>query len=63
MKGGQPNKPQQEPDPANLDQSELVSNQQATVVPWMVGARAVAVNWISPVYDPFQKDAPAQGKK
>jgi hypothetical protein len=63
MKGGQPPVKQEEPDPANLDESELASNQEVKCVPWMSGERAVAVEWISPVYDQFTKNVPTRGKK
>jgi hypothetical protein len=63
MKGGEPNKPQQQPDIANLDQSELASNQAETVVPWFVGERKVAVTWVSPVHNLHAKESSAGGKK
>jgi hypothetical protein len=64
MKGGSPNKPQHEPDPANLSESELVSNQEATCVAWFCGTQMIAVTWISPVYNVYHKNAPDdQAKK
>ncbi len=63
MKGGEPNKPEREPDIANLDQSELVSNQAVTVIPWMAGKRLLAVTWVSPVYNLRHKDGHQTGKK
>jgi len=63
MKGGQPNKPTPEPDPANLDQSELASNQEATCIPWFVGQQMIAVTWISPVYNVYHRDAPDSQQK
>ncbi len=63
MKHGQAKQKQPEPDPANLDQEELASNQEVTSVPWFAGQRMLAVTWISPIYNTFTKDAPATGKK
>ena len=63
MKDAAPDKPSNEPDPANLDQSELVSNQEAVPVPWFCGERKIALTWISPIYNQFTTDAPAEGKK
>lgn len=63
MKGGEANKPQPAPDPANLDQSELASNQQVKCVPWLAGEQVTAATWISPLYDQFSRDAPGAGKK
>jgi hypothetical protein len=63
LKGGQPNKPQAVPDPANLSQAELSSNEQATVIPWFCGERKFAVAWISPIYNLFSKDGNASSKK
>ena len=64
MKDQKPNKPQPNPDYANLDESELASNQEATVVPFIAGQRRGAVTWVSPVYNMFTKDADTQpGKK
>lgn len=63
MKNAAPNKPQPVPDPANLDQSELVSTQEVTVVPWFCGERKIALTWISSIANQFLRDAPSQGKK
>jgi hypothetical protein len=46
-----PNMPEAKPDPLNLSYSELVSNQEARVVPWFVGCRKIPVTWVAPVYD------------
>ena len=54
-KGGAANKPTPEPDPANLSEAELSSNQEAKAVPWVAGERKIAVTWISPVYNMFSK--------
>ena len=43
MKSEESNPPQPNPLPANLDESELASNQNATPVPWIAGTRLVAV--------------------
>ena len=63
MKNGNANKPQEEPDPANLDQSELASNQEVKCVPWTAGERATPATWISPAYNVFHKDAPDSQRK
>jgi hypothetical protein len=63
MKGAPANKPQPQPDPANLSQAELASNEQATVVPWFCGERKFAVNWVTPIYNMYSKDGDASGKK
>lgn len=57
MKDAAPNRREPDPDPANLSQAELVTNQEATVVPWFVGERKIAVTWVTPVYDMFSKDS------
>jgi len=62
MKGGQPQKREPEPDLANLSQAEIVSSQEATVLPWFVGERKIALAWITPVYNPFARDIPGGGK-
>ena len=63
MKNGNANKPQEAPDFANLDQSELASNQEVKCVPWIAGEYAVAVTWISPAYNIFHRDAPSSQTK
>jgi hypothetical protein len=63
VKGGNPNKPPPQPDPANLSQAELASNEQATVVPWFCGERTFAVTWVTPIYNIFSKDGNASSKK
>ncbi len=62
MKDAGGNRREPDPDPANLSQAELVSNQEGTVVPWFAGERKLAVTWISPVYDLVSRDA-GGGKK
>lgn len=39
------------PDPANLSQAELASNQAVTAVPVFWGQRKIAVTWITPLYN------------
>jgi hypothetical protein len=63
MKNSQPTAVQAQPDPANLDNSELASNQEVKVVPWFAGQRKFAVTWISPISKITAKDAPTAGKK
>jgi len=63
MKGAQAQSQPLQPDPANLSQAELASNQQTTAVPWVCGERKIAVTWVSPIYDLVSKNGPATGKK
>lgn len=63
MKGGQPKTKEEKPDPANLDASELASNQEAKVIPWFCGTRKIACTWISQVHNQYHKNAPTAGKK
>ena len=63
MKGGQPKIKQDEPDPANMDESQLASNQEVKAIPWLAGEQAVAVEWVSPIYNQFTKDVPGGEKK
>ena len=58
--GAQNTSPQ--PDPANLSQSELVSNQEETAVPWFCGQMKIALTWISPAYNIYETNADS-GKK
>ncbi len=51
MKDGNSTPAQPNPDPANLSHAELVSNQDATVVPVFWGQRKLAVTWVTPVYN------------
>lgn len=44
-----PSYPQPKPDPANLDASELASNQGAKCVPWFCGTRKLPLTWIAPI--------------
>lgn len=63
MSKGQHNNPQPVPDMANLDQSELVSNQEAKVIPWFCGRRKFPLIWICEATNLFTTDADASGKK
>lgn len=65
MKGGVKNQPDPEQDTANVDAEEMSTNQEGVVVPWFTGEQIVALRWISPVYNQFTKEAPAErpGKK
>jgi len=49
----------------NTAPDEVATNQEAAVLPWLAGEQKVAVRWISPVYNQFTKEAPAErpGKK
>lgn len=64
MKGGDPNTANPpEPDPGNLSQSEIDSNQEATVIPWFVGTQKCAVHWVSPVCELEARPEDRRGKK
>jgi len=65
MKGGSPNLPQADPALANVDSSDLATNQESKPIPFVCGERKIALRWISPIYDQFTKNAPAEvpGKK
>lgn len=54
-----------EPDPANVGQDELSTNQEATALPMFAGEAKIPVRWISPIMNQFTKEAPAErpGKK
>ena len=60
FQGTPPNLPDLTPDLANLDQSELDSNQEATVVPYFAGQRKIALTWIAPIYGLVQKKIKGQ---
>jgi hypothetical protein len=59
------NVPTDTSDLANIDETELSSNQEAVAVPWFCGERKFALKWISPTYNQFTREAPAErpGKK
>ena len=63
-KGGA-NKVDPEPDPSNIDQRELSTNQEATALPMFAGEAKIALRWISPIMGQYAKEAPAErpGKK
>lgn len=63
MKDQTANKPSPAPEYANLDQSELSSNQNAKVLPWVAGERKIAVSWISPICNQYTINAGPNGKK
>jgi hypothetical protein len=63
MKDAGSNRPQPNPMPVNLDESELVSNQNAIPVPWFAGMQLIAVQWIGPVYNITSQSAGGVGKK
>jgi hypothetical protein len=63
MKDGTSNKPEPVQDLADLDQSELASQQAATPVPYCAGERKIAVQWISPVFNLYSKSAGSVTKK
>ncbi len=52
-------------DTANVQPEDMATNQEATVVPWLCGEQKVALRWISPAYNQFTREAPAErpGKK
>lgn len=65
MKGGSTNIPDQPQDQANMDDTDLSTNQEGIVLPWFCGEQKIAVHWISPVYNQTTKEAPTErpGKK
>lgn len=65
MKGGAVTKPDTEIDMGNTDSEDFSTNQEAVALPWFVGERKIALRWISPPYNQFTKEAPAErpGKK
>jgi hypothetical protein len=63
MKGGTQMPVEPTPDIANLDRSELVSNQEAVPVPWFVGEAKIAPKWIAPIYGLYWIDATIGGGK
>ena len=65
MKGAPANIPDTGLDPANVQDEELSTNQEATVIPWVCGESKLALRWISPPYNQFTIEAPMErpGKK
>lgn len=65
MKGGSIKPTDPSLDTGNTAPDEVATNQEAAVLPWGVGETKVAVRWISPVYNQFTREAPAErpGKK
>lgn len=64
MKGGAPKVKESDPDTGNLDESEIVTNQEASAVPWFAGERKFALHWVTPIYKQFTRDSPTPtGKK
>lgn len=51
MNSTPPKIPSPKPDPANLDASELASNQEARPVPWFCGTRKLPLTWITSLYN------------
>lgn len=49
MNSQPPKLPSPKPEPGNLDASELASNQEAKPIPWMCGARKIALTWVAPI--------------
>lgn len=64
-KSAKPNLPADDPDPANIGEADLSTNEAGTVVPWGCGEFKVALRWISPAYNQFTREAPDErpGKK
>lgn len=62
MKGGKPQQRDPVPDPANLSQQELSSNQEVTAIPWFCGQQICSLIWITPIYNQFTKDIDTGGK-
>lgn len=57
--------PDAEPDPGNLSDDELSTNQQVVVVPVFCGEAKFALKWLCDPFNQFTKDAPLKrpGKK
>lgn len=54
------NKVEESPDPSNVDQSELSTNQEATAIPMFCGEAKIPVRWISEIMGQYAKEAPAE---
>lgn len=65
MPKGGANLPEEDPSAANLDESELSSNQEATPVPWGWGEIKASAKWITGIIEQEAHEAPAErpGKK
>lgn len=48
---------------ANVEPVELDTNQEATVIPWFVGDRKIAVRWICDVTGVYAVEVDVGGKK
>ena len=64
MKGAS-NLPEEDPTVGNVDENDVSTNEEATSIPWFAGEQKIAVRWITPIYNPYYKDAPQTrpGKK
>ncbi|OAM89354.1 hypothetical protein OH491_13470 [Termitidicoccus mucosus] len=52
-------------DLAGIDEDTQTTNQEAVPVPYVAGEVVVSMHWISPIYNQFAREAPAdqRGKK
>lgn len=57
--------PDTEPDPGNLSDDDLSTNQQVIVVPVFAGEAKFSLKWLCDPFNQFTKDAPVSrpGKK
>lgn len=65
MSKGLDQTPDTNPDPGNIDDGDLSTNQQVVVVPVFAGEAKFALKWLCDPMNQFTKDAPAErpGKK
>lgn len=48
---------------ANVEQTDLVTNQEGVVLPWFVGDQIISVRWISNVEGIWTREVDVGGKK
>lgn len=48
---------------ANVEETDLATNQEGIVLPWFCGDRKVTVRWISPVVGVWTTEVDMGGKK
>lgn len=55
--------PTPKPDMANVDESEVATNQQAIAIPVVCGTGKVALRWVSPALNQFTRPVPTGASK
>jgi hypothetical protein len=65
MSSGSRNPPPPKLELAGIDEDTQTTNQEAVPVPYAAGEFVVSLHWISPIYNQYSQEAPAdqRGKK